>query len=180
MSQNKCQTKTKTATPNTSNKPNFESEILHLAPCIAYINLAISGLGTTYRAYANNDTSMMAFIALVVLGYLLLELCFRALQRLPRASAADKECLAKRAALKIAIWSLSSAILFGFAYQISTFSGLPATLFIFSVVGASSACIFFVYFIYDDKQGRTDVCDSNNYEKIATEDKRVESVLEKV
>ncbi|GMN42371.1 hypothetical protein TIFTF001_011577 [Ficus carica] len=187
MSKNKCQEKA-TLLPTTTgndNKSNSEAEFLAYAPLFAYVNLTISSIGTTYRAYANNDMAMVAFIIFVILGYFVLEICFRALKRLPR----DEES-AKKSLLKFTIWGLSSSILFGFAYQLGTFACLGATLIMYAVVIASSSCIFFVYFIHDDKKNGATVS-ADGGEKIGTDswsscdlekndDKKTAAVFEKV
>lgn len=165
MSKNKCQEKATLLPTTTKNdkKSNSEAEILTYAPLFAYVNLTISSVGTTYRAYANNDMPMVAFIIFVIIGYFVLEICFRALKRLPRDDESTKKSL-----LKFTVWALSSSILFGFAYQLGTFACLGATLTMYAAVIASSSCIFFVYFIHDDKKNGASVS-ADGGEKIGTD-----------
>ncbi|EXB30119.1 hypothetical protein L484_001523 [Morus notabilis] len=163
-----CQNKT-TSVPNNSitscnvKKPNFGKEIITFAPIFAHVNLTISSISTSYRAYANNDIAMVASIAFVFIGYFVLQICFRALNRLPQNEESTKKLL-----LKITAWGLSSAILFVFAYQFCTLGSLTMTVVTFGVVIAGSACIFFVYFIYDDKKNGPNVSNYSTGEKIST------------
>ncbi|KAM4125072.1 hypothetical protein ACB094_01G280800 [Castanea mollissima] len=130
---------------NCNNNTVNKDYSLSLLPYFAYLNLTISSMSTIYRAYIHNDLTMIIFIVFVYFAYFMLDHCFTAFNKLPPNDNSQKKEF-----LKFTICVLSTSILFGFACQFATFLSLAASLSIFLVVIASSFCLFYVYFVYDD------------------------------
>ena len=130
---------------NCNNNTENKDYSLSLLPYFAYLNLTISSMSTIYRAYIHNDLPMIIFIVFVYFAYFLLDHCFTVFNKLPPNDNSQKKEF-----LKFTICVLSTSILFGFACQFATFLSLAASLSIFLVVIASSFCLFYVYFVYDD------------------------------
>ncbi|EEF45008.1 conserved hypothetical protein [Ricinus communis] len=124
-------------------------ENANYAHCVAYFFLTFNSITTTYRAYINNDTQMVVFIIFVYLGYFVLDFCITTYNQLPR----NGEYHCKKEFLKVAIWSLTSAVLFGFGYQFSTFMSMSVVSLMYGVAIICSLFLFYVYFVcYSDGQ----------------------------
>lgn len=156
---------------------NAEFKIYSVLPAFGLINLTISSATTIYRAFNKGDTPMIVFTTLVFLGTFLLDYWFRLYRKLP-----PSEKSSKHHSLKIGIWVLLSAIMFGFAYEFSTFMSLAASLSFFGVVICGNALLFYVYFIWDgegkSRQSRDSCCVSENVEE--EENKQFLETLDKV
>ncbi|PQQ06746.1 uncharacterized protein Pyn_10609 [Prunus yedoensis var. nudiflora] len=57
----------------------------------------------------------------------------------------------KKELLRFTLWGLSSAILFGFAYQFGTFMPLSAVVLMYCIAVSSSLLLFYAYYIVDDQ-----------------------------
>ncbi|KAJ6290251.1 hypothetical protein OIU78_026051 [Salix suchowensis] len=130
------------------NRRSICSESLRFTHAIAYFHLTFNTIGTVYSAYTNNDIPMVAFIVFVYFGYFIVDHCLIVFNRLPSDEESPRKVL-----LRVTIWSLTSAILFGFAYQFSTFMSPVVVLTMYGIATASSAILFYVHFIYDARRG---------------------------
>lgn len=147
MSQNRSSNHT---LPLSRNRYNIGSkdDSLRLVPHFTYLNLAISSACRIYRAYIDNDKPMIAVILFGYFAYFWLDYCFRVLNKLPQSDNSIKKKF-----LKLNIWAVSTAVMFGFACEFGTCVFLSATLAVFGVAVAiaSSSCLFYFYFIADDQ-----------------------------
>ncbi|KAF9663642.1 hypothetical protein SADUNF_Sadunf17G0072600 [Salix dunnii] len=130
------------------NRRSICSESLRFTHTIVYFHLTFNTIGTIYSAYTNNDIPMVAFIVFVYFGYFIVDHCLVVFDRLPSDEESPRKVL-----LKVTIWSFTSAILFGFAYQFSTFMSPVVFLPMYGIAIASSAILFYVHFIYDAQRG---------------------------
>ncbi|KAB1227822.1 NADH dehydrogenase [ubiquinone] complex I, assembly factor 7 [Morella rubra] len=145
MSQNRSSNHT---LPLSRNRYNIGSkdDSLRLVPHFTYLNLAISSACRIYGAYINNDKPMIAVMLFGYFAYFWLDYCFRVLNKLPQSDNSIKKKF-----LKLNIWAVSTAVMFGFACEFGTYVFLAATLAVFGVAIASSSCLFYFYFIADDQ-----------------------------
>jgi hypothetical protein len=96
---------------------------------------------------------MVAFIVFAYFSYFIVDHCLTVFNRLPSDEESPKKEL-----LKVTIWSLTSAIMFGFAYQFSTFMGPTVVLLMYGIAIVSSAILFYAHFIYDAQRGYKAFC----------------------
>ncbi|XVE68072.1 hypothetical protein DITRI_Ditri09bG0039800 [Diplodiscus trichospermus] len=125
--------------------PQYNSEVLKYLPTIGYFYLTFNSISTIYQACTHGDFSMAAFVVFVYFGYFFLMYCIAQLQALP-----PKEKSPGKILLKSVIWVLTTAILFGFAYQFSTFIHPVAAVIIYVMAISVSSFLFCLYFFYDD------------------------------
>ncbi|XP_028780479.1 uncharacterized protein LOC114736776 [Neltuma alba] len=128
--------------PITNSDP--EIKVRSVLPVFGLLNMIISCSTTIYRAYINGDIPMVVFIVFVFFGTFLLEYWFRLYNKL-----SPTENSSQRHYIKIGIWLLISSIMFGFAYEVSTFMSLAASVSFFLVVLCGNSLLFYVYFIWD-------------------------------
>ncbi|XVF58218.1 hypothetical protein PTKIN_Ptkin07bG0046400 [Pterospermum kingtungense] len=119
-------------------------EIPLFFPATVYFYLTFNSVSTIYQAYYHDDFTMAAFIVFVYFGYFLLMFCITKFQALP-----PQENSPRKDFLKSVIWVLITLILFGFAFEFSTFIHPVAAVFVFVLAISSSSFIFFLYFVYD-------------------------------
>ncbi|XWS32843.1 hypothetical protein CRYUN_Cryun22dG0024700 [Craigia yunnanensis] len=124
--------------------PQTNSQIHIFLPTIVYFCLTFNSIFTIYQAYSHSDFSMAAFVLFVYFGYFFLMFCLTKFQALP-----PQENSPRKDILKSVIWVLTSFILFGFAYQFSTFIHPVAAVFAFAIAISASSFIFFLYFVHD-------------------------------
>ncbi|KAL9343534.1 hypothetical protein Peur_063965 [Populus x canadensis] len=135
------------------NNCNVCSESLRFTQSIAYFYLTFNSIRTICRAYMHNDIPMVAFIVFAYFSYFIVDHCLTVFNRLPSDEESPKKEL-----LKVTIWSLTSAIMFGFAYQFSTFMGPTVVLLMYGIAIVSSAILFYAHFIYDAQRGYKAFC----------------------
>ncbi|XVF14210.1 hypothetical protein REPUB_Repub09cG0038500 [Reevesia pubescens] len=123
-------------------KTNPETPVF--LPAIAYFYLTFNSISTIYQAYSHGDFSMVAFIVFVYFGYFCLMYCIKEFQALP-----PNENTPRKDFLKSVIWVLANVILFGFAYQFSTFIHPVAAVFFFAFAMSASSFLFFLHFVHD-------------------------------
>ncbi|GAB4834244.1 hypothetical protein Ancab_032510 [Ancistrocladus abbreviatus] len=110
-----------------------------------YLTTTINSISAVYRAHINNDVAVIILVVSVYVGCFLLDRCFTALKRLPPGQASRRKEL-----LECAIWLLTAAIFIGFACQFADVFRLAASLSVFAIVTAVSACIICSYFLPKD------------------------------
>ncbi|KAL6287913.1 hypothetical protein ACE6H2_012303 [Prunus campanulata] len=137
---------TKTTLPTFNTRNPDASRTINLTPCFVYFNLTICSLTTLYRAYEHSDYPVVAFVVFVYVSYFVLEKCLAVYTMLPRGEQSVKKEL-----LRFTLWGLSSAILFGFAYQFGTFMPLSAVVLMYCIAVSSSLLLFYAYYIVDDQ-----------------------------
>ncbi|KAH7852285.1 hypothetical protein Vadar_022746 [Vaccinium darrowii] len=130
-----------------------ERETTNLFPSIVCFFFASNSIGTLYRAYSRGDYTTLAFVVFEYSAFLLLDLCFTALHKLP-----SRDRTKWRKFLQMAIWVLYSGISFAFSAYFGPFfdgPGVGYTLYGISAVG--SALLFYMNVVWDYKSG-CDAC----------------------
>lgn len=120
----------------------FESCMSRMLTLLAYINLTVSSISTIRSAYWHGDFLMAGFIIFVYFGYFFSGYCLEEFKRLPPGEESLWSGF-----LRLSLWFIPSAILFGFAYQFGTFINPVLALLAFAVATGSSACLFYVYIL---------------------------------
>ncbi|KAJ4833819.1 hypothetical protein Tsubulata_043969 [Turnera subulata] len=115
-----------------------------LVHAMAFFYLTFNTISTIYRAYINDDMPMVALVVFVYVGYFLLHHCLEVYGGLPSHEESPRKEI-----LKATIWGLSSTIVFGFVYELSTTMSVAVVLPIFSLAVMTSAFLFCFYFVYD-------------------------------
>ncbi|KAK9271723.1 hypothetical protein L1049_002086 [Liquidambar formosana] len=153
MSRNHQKQKTTATTPIACNNRCVNQEDTGFTPSFSFYFLTSNGIGAMYRAYSRGDNYTIAFVLSLCIATLLLEWCVTAYQRLPpRQESRKKEFL------KTGIWGLTTMIYFGLLYQFAPYFSLAGVLSAYAVAIACSACVFYLYFICDDKNGSSGCC----------------------
>ncbi|XWS32844.1 hypothetical protein CRYUN_Cryun22dG0024800 [Craigia yunnanensis] len=129
---------------NQTTIPQTNPQIPIFLPAIVYFYLTFNSISAIYLAYSHGDFSMVAFVLFVYFGYFFLMFCITIFQALP-----PQENSPRKDFLKSVIWVLTSFILFGFAYQFSTFIHPVAAVFALAIAISASSFIFFLYFVHD-------------------------------
>lgn len=121
-----------------------------------YLNQTLSCGITIYRAYNNNDTTMIVFVTIVYIGSFLLDYWTKLYKKLQQQQS--QQSSSKGRNIKIATWVLLSSIMLGFAFEFSTFMSFIQSSCFFVLIIAFNALVFYVYFIWEDPKGSTSAC----------------------
>ncbi|KAL2330031.1 hypothetical protein Fmac_017612 [Flemingia macrophylla] len=149
---------------NNNNNNNNNQRPFSILPFFGVINMTITSVTTIYRAYNNGDFQMIAFVTFVFIGTFLLDSWIRLYNMPPHDDHHHHHhhhhhhrSSAEKLKLKIGIWVLVSSIMFGFAYEFSTFLSFFESLAFFGVVTSGNIFLFYVYFIWElvDQSGTT-------------------------
>lgn len=145
-----------------SSQPRNKSHESSLC-CLSYINLTICSLFLAYRAYANDNNSLVVFIAFALVALLVSDMCMTALRKLPQEDGHHQEHWPKKFLLKLTVWVLTSALTFCIVYQFKPFFSFTQNLILFGLVIFGSAFTFYGCFINDPNKKRGNGEKINNF-----------------
>lgn len=110
--------------------------------------LTFNSVVALYRS--RSDPWGVAFVVTSYVDLLLLFWCLRRFESTPEGSP-------NTGTLKMAVWSLSTLLTVMFSYRVASIMPLPVAVVVWAMAGLTIAAGFYAFFIYKEKESRTDV-----------------------